>query len=663
MSVNPSDSLSNLVPLSSPPPLIQINYSNAEVYMGGVFGTKPHGLGLLILANGRRLMGEFDQGFINGPGVIEYPSEKVYKGNLLKNVPSGVGIKEFPEGDVYKGNFVDGKRTGLGIFQWEDGETYEGQFDKGRRIGLAVFNFNDGGCYKGPCFNQAHTGLGVKQYSSGHIFEGELVDDSPHGVGVYTYNEGSIYEGGVEDGLRHGYGVIKFNTGVILRSNFVKGFPDSNAAYHYPNGDIFYGQIKDGLRHGKGRLVMSYGVSISGNYKLNYLHGQGIVKYPDGGVYKGEFVQDLWNGKGTYKNSNGSSYTGEFKNGVRHGHGTYTYSNGDSITGNFSEGNPILPYTKKLYTGVLLVFLKNGLVTIRLRNKKEVKNLNPNSPKIGWILAKEARLFEKEASSRNQLLKTSAESIQKLLEELNKSPSTTKRRQKSVKEVLKKTTSSSLKNPFPDQATMPCSTQECDEYPSEAPVCGTSNDIDETFSSLTHELHTVKISHRLLARVNRWKTKDPKEIRSFEDRRSDGSIIRRYEKFSDAIIMRLRARHRVHWLVVLLASKLAKDRYVKTTERGYSIMCEITYADKTKEFGNIYFGIDMKKVYHCYFEPTITTCDHSNDGEANECLEKNSSEDWVCARPDFKIVQTDLGEALLATFVGEDHSLLIYPLH
>ncbi|RZC32140.1 MORN repeat-containing protein 4, partial [Asbolus verrucosus] len=97
-------------------------YENGTVYVGS-WNTAGHrqGRGHLLLAEGTRYDGFFEDGLFQGLGVLT-----------------------FSDGAKYEGEFFDGWYHGHGIFWRADGMRHEGQFRGGKIWGLGLTTFNDG---------------------------------------------------------------------------------------------------------------------------------------------------------------------------------------------------------------------------------------------------------------------------------------------------------------------------------------------------------------------------------------------------------------------------------------------------------------------------------------------------------------------------------------
>ena len=80
-----------------------------------------HGYGTLILNDGTKYIGEFENGLCHGLG------------NMI-----------FPDGSKYEGEFCEGRFENCGVFTRCDRMKYEGEFKSGKVFGRGILTFTDG---------------------------------------------------------------------------------------------------------------------------------------------------------------------------------------------------------------------------------------------------------------------------------------------------------------------------------------------------------------------------------------------------------------------------------------------------------------------------------------------------------------------------------------
>ncbi len=163
------------------------------------------------------------------------------------------------------------------------------------------------------------------------------------------------------------------------------------------------------------------------------------------------------------------------------------------------------------------------------------------------------------------------------------------------------------------------------EYSSSVPSYASSSSPFK--DPLTIEIESVVSKHAVLSRVSRWKTKNPEEIRQFKDQGHNGHTIYRYRDLSNDEIQKFRERHYLPVLDCILEGKILKRDYVRSTSRGNALMCDMIYSNGTVEYGHLYFGIIKNKIYHCYFEPMVSSTSSDVDVINSEIPPEELSDD------------------------------------
>lgn len=113
-----------------------------SIYIGQVtFDNIRHGYGILIVKNGSKYKGYWNNGEFSGYGSVITYKGNYYEGSFYNWQLNGKGIKRTIEGNVYKGNFVNFLKDGEGVE--EVGQCkYTGTFNKDKRDGKGVIMVN-----------------------------------------------------------------------------------------------------------------------------------------------------------------------------------------------------------------------------------------------------------------------------------------------------------------------------------------------------------------------------------------------------------------------------------------------------------------------------------------------------------------------------------------
>ena len=76
---------------------------------------------------------------VNPVGAHLPTSAGLYEGEFQDGKIQGKGIMTFPEGQRYEGDFVNEKFEGSGMYTWPNGNRYEGQFANGKFEGRGIY--------------------------------------------------------------------------------------------------------------------------------------------------------------------------------------------------------------------------------------------------------------------------------------------------------------------------------------------------------------------------------------------------------------------------------------------------------------------------------------------------------------------------------------------
>ena len=374
----------------------QYDKQGLVVYSGEWKNGKYDGEGMLNLANGYKIVGEFVSGRVQGYAVVTTKKGKVlYEGQWLNNRYNGEGkLYNMKNGSWCQGTFVNGDPVGVLLGYNKDGELiYQGEWDKGRFNGSGIGYENGEKIYDGEWVNGIRNGNGTEYKNGRTIYTGEFADNMRSGFGKsYDENgemvycgmwkdnryegEGILYElgepryvGGFRNGVLHGR-VNEVLDGIIIGECL---YNDGKCRYkrEYSHDGInlkYEGHIKNGKHEGMGCRFTEYGEKrFEGIFKDNepfknmkvrlmrleplkvsealkdtpynlYIDGNSYVVEQEynGGSYSGMMVDGKPEGKGTILYYD-HGYTGMFSGGYACGVGVIYEWDGSEVTGTFAK--------------------------------------------------------------------------------------------------------------------------------------------------------------------------------------------------------------------------------------------------------------------------------------------------------------------------------------
>ena len=177
-------------------------FFNNDVFEGNGYFIDPHG---------RLYIGEFINGKANGKGRITTEKDPgyLYEGEFEDNLYHGEGEERFSNGNVYKGQFVRGYKEPYGRLTFPDGSEYEGNFSKNIIEGKGRFKWKDGRTYSGDFHDSKLHGKGRTTWVDGSYYEGEYKNDNFNGYGESRDKNGAVYKGQWMNNNYHGVGYYK----------------------------------------------------------------------------------------------------------------------------------------------------------------------------------------------------------------------------------------------------------------------------------------------------------------------------------------------------------------------------------------------------------------------------------------------------------------------
>lgn len=170
---------------------LRVNVRVNDLIFAGKFGYKrwtgafhldqPHGVGSMVLVNGKVSTFKFDMGkplSVSAAGFSGAISDLTDGSTSTFGVPGN-----------YKGGWRDGKPDGFGVIRWDNRIEYKGMWRGGRYRVHGRKLYSRGGGYEGPWDDRKRGGKGISFYGPESLgkhgilrWEGPFVDDLAHGV-------------------------------------------------------------------------------------------------------------------------------------------------------------------------------------------------------------------------------------------------------------------------------------------------------------------------------------------------------------------------------------------------------------------------------------------------------------------------------------------------
>ncbi len=165
-------------------------------------------------------------------------------------------------------------------------------------------------------------------------------------------------------------------------------------------------------------------------------------------------------------------------------------------------------------------------------------------------------------------------------------------------------------------------------------------------------------------RVLRWQTKNPNQIRSFEDtlKTPNGNTkVKHYKDYSDEDIKVQRANHFIPGTELIVNIPFYKNRYCIDTPKGCKVMA-VKYHNGLYYCGSIGFGIDKnsKKIYHQMYQDDKNL----NGSEFNYKAFKNfptKPEDFKFQNALYAVDVTE--EGVIRFTYDKDHAMIVFPFN
>ncbi len=326
-------------------------------YIGELKNGKPSGWGIARYENGsvKRYVGQFQNGFYNGRGVLLFTDSVFLAGQWKDGKLNGQGTNYNKNGSIYFGKFADGLKNGRGMLVYKNNDFFYGDFKADKANGRCISLWSNG------------TILSDIQY----------IDDQRNGYGYqYEANQKKLYSGQWAadkwvaaatppfSSFLNVLGFIgeKTDKHILMGPVTDKGFLKDTSYYYdlekhrryfgrYENGHLtdglivrddstrFYGPLGGNGANGYA-YDFKFGAYYSeGNYVNDLLNGQIIdVDLKKSSVYFGTAVNGSFTGKAVFFNNSNSMYNGDYKEGKFTGTGYRLTKEGTRIYGSWENG-------------------------------------------------------------------------------------------------------------------------------------------------------------------------------------------------------------------------------------------------------------------------------------------------------------------------------------
>ena len=307
------------------------------IYVGEFKDNLADGKGYQIETNGQKSEGLWKNDLMNGFGKISYPDGTYQEGNFVDWLLDGQGKIRF-ENSTYVGEVKEGFLEGYGKLTYDNGQFYEGNFKDDFKNGFGKETWVNGDTYEGFWKDDYQHGQGTQIWEDGSKYVGNWTTGQKDGYGEYFYPNGTIYKGNWVYGNHEGKGETKFNTGDHYIGDYKNGLMHGFGKYVYDNGTIYEGNFTDGLEDGNGKMTWEDGEYYEGEWQNGWRSGFGKYVYSNGTIYEGDFAESTAEGVGKFIYDDGTIYEGEVSDGYENGQGKVNYSNGDFYVGQFKDG-------------------------------------------------------------------------------------------------------------------------------------------------------------------------------------------------------------------------------------------------------------------------------------------------------------------------------------
>lgn len=172
--------------LSSGTEIYEGNFSNNQLNgKGKITNTNPSKIGPVVLGCFIKIIeGDFTNGKANGVTVmyLQNCAALKFEGFTTNGIPNGTAKIDYLNGDILRGNFQDGKMEGKGVINFSDGTKFDGEYINGEPV-RGIITYKDGFWYEGEVRS-------IKSSKNGY----EVNTLVRHGHGTFHESNGQAYD-------------------------------------------------------------------------------------------------------------------------------------------------------------------------------------------------------------------------------------------------------------------------------------------------------------------------------------------------------------------------------------------------------------------------------------------------------------------------------------
>lgn len=236
-------------------------YTDGSYYIGEFEDGRRFGQGVLFMSNDTKYVGSWKNDLKDGEGRVYrknilLQSGEWYRNNLKEAVTeknrcisgdckNGFGVYLYADGRKVVGKFENSQIVNYTICYYPTGEKYIGQWKFQTRNGNGILHDTKGtqdGAWLDGAFVGATRGIGGQGCVSGNCESGN---------GTYIYPDKTLYEGSFDKGMAQGYGICYYSDGDIYAGDWKEHKFEGEGTMYYSSGQIVRGYWSEGYYIGE----------------------------------------------------------------------------------------------------------------------------------------------------------------------------------------------------------------------------------------------------------------------------------------------------------------------------------------------------------------------------------------------------------------------------